>query len=74
MRNHHKQPAIDLTEGLPALLPAYDLILYRNKKRIAEYFAGILKADLVLALVGEVLGLIPFEEDAWDIQIATTFL
>jgi len=74
VRHHHKKPAIDLAKGLPALFSVYDSILQRDKKRIAEHFAGILEADAVFALIGTVLCLIPLESDFVYIHIVTTFL
>jgi hypothetical protein len=42
-----------------------DSVLHRNVKRIEEYSAGFLKAHAVLALVGEVLRLVPLESQTF---------
>ena len=46
----------------------------RHEERIAKDFAGILKADAVLALIGEVLRLVPFETDSAHYIIIITNL
>jgi hypothetical protein len=59
VRHHHEQSVANLAIRLPALLPVFNAVLQEDEERIAKNFVGILKADAVLALVGEVLCLAP---------------
>ena len=63
MCHHHEQRIFDLAIGSPTLLPVLNTIFDRHEERIAKDFAGVFKADAVLALIGEVLGLVPFKTD-----------
>jgi hypothetical protein len=68
MRNQKKQVAssqyICQTQGLPALLSVYNAVINDNMHRIKKHLCGLLETDAVLALVGEVFGLIPLEPDS----------
>ena len=64
VRHHHEQSVADLAIRLPALLPVFNALLQGDEERIAKDFASILKADAVLALIGEVLRLVPLETDS----------
>src|SRR5208337_5640769 len=59
--HREKEHALDQTQSLPTQLPTLDAVLYRHIQRVAEYLARFLKAYAVLALVGQVLGLVPLE-------------
>ena len=74
VRYHQEQAALDLSKRLPALLAIHDSILHGNEERIKKYLAGFLEIDAVLALVGEVLRLIPLEPDSGHNNIVTTIM
>jgi hypothetical protein len=61
VRHHHEQPVADLAKRLPALLSVFNAVLQGHEEWIPKHLGGIFKADAVLALIGEVLGLIPFK-------------
>lgn len=54
--------AVDLPHRLPALFPILDAVLHGQVQRIEEDAGRDLKAETVLALVGQVLVLVPGEE------------
>jgi hypothetical protein len=56
-------------KSLPPRLPAFDTILYGHVKWIEEYGTRFLKAHAMLALVGEVFGLVPLESHAFHVTI-----
>ena len=64
VRHHHEQPVADLAKRLPALLSVFNAVLQGHEEWIPEHLGGVFKADAVLALIGEVLGLIPFKTDS----------
>jgi hypothetical protein len=74
VRHHHEQATINLSIGSPAFFAIFDAVFDGNIQRIEEDPRGFLITDTVLALVGEVLCLIPFEPDLWHFIIVTTFL
>src|ERR1039458_8530246 len=74
VRYHQEQTALDQSKRLPALLAIHDAILHGNEERIKKYLAGFLETDAVLALVGEVLRLIPLEPDSGHYNIVTTIV
>lgn len=52
------------SDRLPALLTVHHTFRNQNPLRVAKDLTGLPKADAVLALIGEVLGLIPLEPDS----------
>ena len=64
VRHHHKQASLNLSVSLPALLSTLDALRQRHEERIQKYLAGQLEADAVLALISEVLRLVPLETDS----------
>ena len=64
MYQRQKKNAIKQAESLPSLFSCLNPFDYRNVKRIAKRFAGLLEADPVLAPIGKVLGLVPLESNA----------
>ena len=57
-------PPVNLAKGLPALLSIHDTIHQKHTRWVAKDKTRLLEADTVLALIGEVLGLIPLEPDS----------
>ena len=76
MSNHQQQEASPSlsrhSQSLPALLPIYHAIGNNYMQRIQKDLARLVKADAVLALVGEVFGLIPLEPDSCHVNIVIT--
>jgi hypothetical protein len=66
--------APDQSKGEPSLLTVHNAITDHDVQGIEEYPRGFLKTDAVLALVGEVLSLIPFEPNLWHAIIVVTFM
>ena len=64
VRHNHELHTFDLAIGSPALLSILDAILDRHEEKVQKDLAGQLETDAVLALIGEVLGLIPFETNS----------
>ena len=63
---------LDDPKRLPALFPVQHAIFDDHMERIKEDMTGFLEADAVLALVGEVFGLIPLEPDPIHCTIVIT--
>ena len=61
MGHHDQQHPSDHAEGLPALLSVFNPVLKGHLQGIAEDLGGLLEAQPMLALVGQVLGLVPLE-------------
>jgi len=61
-------------KGQPAWFPVLNAGLNRYIQGIEEYRAGFLKADAVLAPVGEVLGLVPLESQTVHKVIVIIYL
>jgi len=78
VRHNQEQEAAgippDQSKGEPSLLTVHIAIIDHDMKGIEEYPRGFLKTDTVLALVGEVLSLIPFEPNFWHAIIVVTFM
>jgi hypothetical protein len=72
MSNQKNDQPVDFSVCPPALLSIYDAILNRYAEWIEKHAGCFLEADAVLALIGEVLALIPFEQDIWHCDIVTT--
>jgi len=66
--------ASNQAEGLPALFAIHDAIIDHNVQGVEENLAGFLETDTVLALVGEVLHLIPVEPDSRHYNSVITFV
>jgi len=49
---------------MPALLPVHDTIHQEHARWVVKDLTGLLEADAVLALIGEVLRLVPFKTDS----------
>ncbi len=63
VRHHHEQASLNFSVRPPTLFAILDAVFQRHEQRISKHFVRIFEADVVLALVGEVFGLIPFEPD-----------
>ena len=61
MGDQYNCHAADPAQGLPTLLPIFDPILHGQVQRVEKHTDSKLKADTMLALVGEALVLIPCE-------------
>src|ERR1035437_2206412 len=48
---------------MPALLSVHDTIRQEHARWVVKDLTRLLEADAVLALIGEVLGLVPFKTD-----------
>jgi hypothetical protein len=59
---------------LPALLAVHYTFRYQNPLRVTKDLAGLLEADTVLALIGEVLGLDLFKSDPVHYNIIITIM
>ena len=67
-----RSEAVDLPDRLPALLPILDAVLHGQMQRIEEDAGRDLKAETVLALVGQVLVSVPSEERGCHMDNVTT--
>jgi hypothetical protein len=72
MSNQKKDQAVDFSVCPPALLSIDDVVLNRYAKWIEKHPGCFFEADAVLALIGEVLALIPFEQEIWHYNSVTT--
>lgn len=61
VRHHDDREAANLTEGPPSFLAAYLPVREQHHERVAKYSGCVFKADAVLLLIREVLGLVPFK-------------
>ena len=59
---------------MPALLSVHDTIHQEHARWVVKDLTGLLEADAVFALVGEVLRFIPLEPDSCHANIVIIFL
>jgi hypothetical protein len=74
VRHHQEQIPPNLAKRLSALFAINNAILHKNTKRIQKHMAGFFETNLVLALIGEVFYLVPFEPDSWHNNIIIAIL
>ncbi len=63
MRDHQEHRLLDHAESLPSLLAVLNPIQHRHVKGVTKHLRSLLKGKAVLALVGEVPGLVPLEPE-----------
>jgi hypothetical protein len=66
VRDHQQEEILDRTKCPPSLFPILRALPDSDVQRILKYFAGGLKTDPMLALVGVILGFIPLQPGWWS--------